>query len=337
MKKVLYYFKSLSRLNFSAFFKTVSKISKRSNKSKIRIFFDIIICSFKYSSGYVDYDLFHFEDLTNKQRKTYITRGINIAYVRKLNDPKYFLDFDDKILFNKKFKKFIGREFLDLQECTYEDFEKFVSEHKIVMAKPIDGSGGVGIEKLDFNKNIDIKAKYDELIKNKCYLIEECLVQCEQMNKLGSSSVNTLRLVTVTNDKGVNIMIRVVRMGNGINSVDNFHSGGMYTVFDENGVITKPAIDREGNVYENHPTTGEKIVGFQIPFYKESIELVKEACKVVPQIKYIGFDVALLEDGPVLIEGNHLPGYDLYQSKIHLNEKKEGLKPLFDKVINNQD
>ena len=337
MKKFLNYFRALFRIDLKSMFRVINKVSKRSKKSRIYLFFDMIICSIKYYSGYVDYDLFHFEDLNAEQRKTYITRGINESYVRKLNDPQYFSLFDDKILFNKRFRKYIGRDFLDLQECTFEDFEKFVDAHKIVMAKPIDGSGGKGIEKIDFSSIVDIKSKYDELISNRCFLIEECLVQCQQMNKLGSNSVNTLRLVTITNDKGVHIMARVVRMGNGINFVDNFHSGGMYTVFDENGIITKPAIDREGNIYNYHPVTGEKIVGFQIPFYKEAIELVKEASQVVPQIKYIGFDVALLEDGPVLIEGNHLPGYDLYQSKIHLNEKKEGLKPLFDKVINNQE
>ena len=333
MKKIKYIFKRLKRMDIKAMFVTVGKVHKRSKKSRIVIFFDMIYCSFKYLAGYTDYFLFYFEDLNKKQRSTYVTGGVNTNYIKKLNNPEYYKYFRDKILFNETFKAYLKRDYIDLVTCKYEDFEKFVNKHKVLIVKPVDNTGGFGISKITIDKNTNVKKLYDELIENKTTLVEECVKQHKDMNKMCSASVNTLRLVTVNINGDVHIMLRAIRIGNGINPVDNFHSGGLFSYFDENGVINNIAADREGIIYKKHPVSGVDIVGFKIPYYKEAIELVKKAAMVVPEIGYVGFDVAIGEDGPLIIEGNEFPGYDIYQSKVHLSESKEGLKPFFDEVI----
>ncbi len=333
MKKVTYYIKRLFQMNYMNFFSTIKKIHKRSGKNSIYLFFDIIICSIKYTAGYTDYFLFYFEGLSSKQRATYITRGVNNNYLKTLNDSSYYPYFRNKIKFNKKFKEYLNREYLYLEECTFDDFEKFVKKHKTIMVKPIGLSGGYGVEKLEIKKNSNIKDIYNKLIENKQLLVEQLIIQHKKMSELCPSSVNTLRIVTIRKNGKTTVMLRAIRIGNGINPVDNFHQGGMYSLFDETGKITKPAMDREGKLFEKHPTTNVKIEGFVIPFYKEVVELAIKLSAVIPQVGMTGWDFAITEDGPSLIEGNELPGYDIYQSKIHLNEKKEGLKPLFDKVI----
>ncbi len=45
-----------------------------------------------------------------------------------------------------------------------------------------------------------------------------------------------------------------------------------------------------------HPVTGEVIVGFQIPFWNQIIELVKELAYVVPQVRYVGWNIAITEN-----------------------------------------
>ena len=333
MKKIKYIFKRLKRMNIKAMFTTIGKVHKRSKKSRIVIFFDMIYCSFKYLAGYTDYFLFYFEDLNRKQRSTYITRGINTNYIKQLNNREYYKYFRDKVLFNDTFKEYIKRDYIDLTRSSLDEFKKFLNKNKTVIIKPVDETGGFGISKLTVDKKLDINKLYKELIETKRTLVEECVKQHKEMDKLGASSVNTLRIVTILSDGKVNIMLKCIRMGNGINPVDNFHSGGMYTFFDDNGLISQKAVDREGQVYSVHPYTKEKIVGFKIPYVKEAIKMCKEAALKIPEIRYIGFDIAIGENGPLIIEGNELPGYDLYQSKVHLSESKEGLKPLFDKVI----
>lgn len=319
-------------MDYKNFFVTINKVHKRSGKNRIFLFFDMINCSIRYSAGYTDYFLFYFEELNHNQRKTYITRGVNNGYLKTLNDSSYYHFLRNKIEFNQKFKKYLNREFLDLRSVSFKEFQKFIQKHSTIMVKPIGLSGGYGVEKIDTTKE-DAKKLYQKLKEKEQFLVEEYILQHKEMARLCPTSVNTLRIVTIRKNNKTTIMLRAIRIGNGVNPVDNFHQGGMYSLFDEKGYITKPAMDREGTLFEYHPTTHVKIEGFQIPYYKEAVQLAVQLSAVIPQIGMAGWDVAISEKGPVLIEGNELPGYDIYQSKIHLNEKKEGLKPVFDKVV----
>ena len=51
-------------------FDKIDDVSKKSNMSKIRIFFDMIWCGFRYGAGYMDYDVIGFYKLNSKQRDT---------------------------------------------------------------------------------------------------------------------------------------------------------------------------------------------------------------------------------------------------------------------------
>lgn len=112
--------------------------------------------------------------------------------------------------------------------------------------------------------------------------------------------------------------------------VDNFNSGGMVAPVDEiTGIVSQVAIDKQKNVYEKHPATGEKIKGFKFPYWEEAIDMCKEACQEIPDMGYVGWDVAFTPDGPVFVEGNEFPGHDIYQLPEHTPDKI-GMMPKFD-------
>ena len=332
----MYYIKRLFSMNYKQMLTIVDKVHRRSGKSKIFIFFDMILCSILYQAGYMDYYVFCFEDLKPNIRKTFITRGVNNQYIRTMNNREYYHLFDNKIEFNHLFQKFLNRDYLDLNTSSLEEFQIFTKKHPIFMAKPVDLQCGKGIEKIKVKENTNLKNLYQKLIENKQVLVEEYVLQHSKMNELFPYSVNTLRIVSAYKNGKTTILFRAIRIGNGKNVVDNFNHGGMYSVVNEKGIIEKPAIDKNGVIYTEHPVTKTEIVGFQIPYFKEAIAMVKEAAKVVPEVGLVGFDIAITEKGPVMIEGNQLPGYDIYQSKIHLNNDGTGMKPLFDQVIYNK-
>ncbi len=333
MSKIKYYIGRLKEANFDSLKWAINEVHKRSGISRIIIFFDMVFCSFKYLAGYMDYYYYYFESADAQTRKSFITRGINNSYIKKLNDPKYGEIFDDKIKFNEVFKDYIKRDFLDLRETSLEDFQKFVKLHPIIILKPINLQCGKNIEKITITKEMNLEDIYENAIKNEQYLIEECVLQHDKLNELFPYSVNTLRIVTARVNKKTTILFRAIRIGSGKNVVDNFNHGGMYSIINESGVITKPAIDKKSNIYTEHPVTKTRITGFTIPYFKEAIKLCEKASQKIPQVGLVGWDIAITQYGPLLIEGNNFPGYDIYQSRIHLDENGHGLRPLFDKVI----
>ena len=101
---------------------------------------------------------------------------------------------------------------------------------------------------------------------------------------------------------------------------------------EKTGIIKFPAMDKKKNIYYEHPMTKTKIVGFKIPKYKEAIKLVKIAAKVIPEIRYVGWDIAITKDGPVIMEGNEYPSYGLVQYYL-FNDEHEGHLAQISKIL----
>lgn len=338
MPSISYFVKRLGTMNYKKMFERIDLVKTKCNKTKIGIFFDMVWCGFRYGAGYVDYDVIGFYKLSKKQRKTMLTRGINNKFVKELNEKEYWHIFNNKNEFNEKFNKFLKRDYIypisDKKEKTLE----WIKNHKIFFAKPNDGQCGKNIEKINTEEwNNDFEKLYNHIKENKLELLEEAVIQCDEMNKLNPSSVNTVRMVSVMNKKGeVTILATFSRIGNG-KVVDNFNSGGMTAKIDvENGKIIEDAINKEGTIFENHPITGTKIKGFQIPYWKEAKEMVVEAAKLSDHVRYVGWDVGMSVKGPVLIEGNQFPGHDIYQVAEKIGKDDIGILPMFEKAINDK-
>lgn len=326
MNKIKYILRCIKTLNYKSMIKIAKKISKENNKLFIFILIDMIYCGFKYGAGYYDYQEFEFYNLNKEERKTYLTRAKNNLIVRTYNKKEDFNILDDKILFNDIFNEYIKRDYLKVDN--FEEFKKFTDKHKEFIAKPISGEGGKGIMKYEVDDNVE--SLYNVIKSLKQELIEEVIIQHPEINKLYDGSVNTLRLFTFNDGEDTYILNSVFKIGNG-GCTDNFSSGSMYTFVNDRGIVTVPAIDQEDKIYEDHPITQKKIIGFKVPYYKEACNMVKEASELAPTIKYIGWDVAITPDGPVIIEGNSFPG--VFQIKPSLSKTKEGLIPKYKKYM----
>ena len=333
MKKLKFLFSRIFSLNYGAFFKNINEIHKETKKSRIWLFFDMIHCGIKYGAGHMDYRLCSFYDLTPEQRATYVTRGVNNAVVGMLNDKAYVNIFEDKREFNKTFADFIGRKWIDMKNASKEEFFEFAKGLDVFISKPADDCCGRGVEKIKISDYESLDAVYDHLVENGSGIAEEFIVQHHGIAEINPYSVNSLRVVTVRVEGVSNLLYAFIRIGNGRAIVDNINNGGMAAPIDlDTGVITHPGYDKNKICYDVHPDTGCKIVGREIPFWKESAELCLKASAVVPQVGYVGWDVAVTEKGPILIEGNPFPGHDILQMPPHVPDKI-GMLPRYKKFI----
>ena len=96
----------------------------------------------------------------------------------------------------------------------------------------------------------------------------------------------------------------------------------------ETGTVIDRALDKQKNLYVNHPATGTPIQGFRFPDWDKARALVEQAAQVIPEVGYVGWDVCFTPQGPCLVEGNQFPGHDIYQLPVHTPDKI-GIMPRF--------
>ena len=294
----------------------INVVHQKSGKNKLATFFDMLGCSIRYGAGYNDYIIFEFYKIKAKQRKTYLTRLKNKRMVMTLNDEKYSYIFDEKNVFDKKFKEFMGREIHDLADIGYSEFEKFIQGKEDFFAKPYIGESGKGIEKIhvaDFSSTEKLYQYVTDPEKN-FGVIEEVIVQHPQVSKIYPYSLNCLRVVTLVNDGEAHILYAVFKMGNNGKFVDNLENGGLACHFDlDKGIITGQGHTSALVNYDAHPATGIQFVGYQLPYMDEVKEMAKKAAMVIPEFRYVGWDICITPNGPAIVEGNDYPAYDFPQ------------------------
>ena len=332
MNKIKYLFRFISKMNFGRLFKSISQVAKENKKPSIVIFFDMIWCALRYGAGYLDYNNFNFAKMPGKRRKTFVTRGINNEYIRKLNNKADYDKFENKVKFNTLFKDYIGRRWVFLKDISAADFAEFVSDKQAVMAKPMDALCGHGVEKINL-AGVDSTELYDRLTQSGQLLVEEYITQHSEISRIYSGSVNTIRIVTLSCPDEVHVMFRGLRMGSGNSVVDNFHFGGMIAILNEKGEIIADAVNEKNEIFAAHPDSKVAFKDLRIPFLKEAEEMAKKAARLVSGIRYIGWDVAITENGPVFIEANHNPAYDFFQTRAYMAKHEFGLLPRFEKVL----
>lgn len=297
--------------NLKKFRNNLKEISKKENKSTFYLFNHFLITFLKSGCGYSDYLNYQLYNKTFKEISEYVTIKHQDKFYEIVSPAKYKTFFTIKPNFLNNFKNFINRDFFE--DGSIEDLEKFLSNNEEFMVKPKDGLGGMGVYK-EYKKNIKDINEFYNYLKNNNLFIEEYVKQNEDINKLCKESVNTIRIMTFSYNGKSEIVYAAMRIGNGVNNVDNFHQGGMGCKIDlEKGILIGDAIDKDLNHFVVHPKSKVKFDGFKIPYWEEAKKLVLDASKVNNNIHLVGWDVAITDDGPTLIEGNRRPGFDLIQ------------------------
>ena len=332
MGRLSYMMKRAAKMDYGAMLKTANMLHKKTGKSRIWLLADMAKCAARYNAGYIDYKIAEMYRLDDAQRATQITRGISNGIVARMNDRKFWHFFDNKTEFNQLFAAQVKRGWLNLLEASEEDFAQFLEGRGDIICKPIDGSSGQGILKCTPEEYGDPKALYQRLREASIGIVEDKVIQHPAIAALCPTSVNTIRVATMLGDKKEGIVYAYIRIGNG-KVMDNVDCGGMAAPVDiETGVITGVGANKAGETYEIHPMTGTKIPGTQIPYWEDVKTMCLNAMHVVPQVRFVAWDVAITEDGPVFIEGNSFPSHAIPQFAAHFPDGI-GILPRFEEFI----
>lgn len=306
-KYLVYYFKMMDWPKYRKFFRYTSKLTGRGT---IGIFCDSIRCVYKYNIGAIDYFLFRFFEKDPEERAKWVGTGYKYEYDLVMNPKSTRHVLENKIHFYDSYAAFVLHSV-----CTIEDIKNKTESARVVLENPTgkivvkDSLGQCGWD-VEIIKSADFD--YDSLykyMKSKGFdLAEEFIVQHSDISRLSDSGVNTVRIISQVN-KDNEVEILGARMRISVNTwVDNLASGNIATSVDlETGRIDSLGIysDITKDRVSHHPVSGVELIGYQLPLWEESLDLVKRASLHRPENRAIGWDVVLTEKGPELLEGNH--------------------------------
>lgn len=289
-----------------------------------------------YNSYGLDILNFHESESFLSHYEFNMIRNSQMKISNKINKSDYSAMLTDKYVFNKYIKSVMGNEFtpkvigLNYDGKIYhedskkvlilEDFLKDLNDK--VIFKPINEASGRGVYLVEKKNNhlfINNKRKNIEdlqnIIINMSMIIEEVLENHHRILNLNPYSLSTVRIITIRDGSlggsltdQISVFAGYLRTSSKSNvPADNNGQGGISIgVNMDTGCLKKIGVfDKKfGTTCYSHPLTQKDFEDFLLPTWNEAIDLVKTAHKHFYGVKSIGWDVAITEDGPKLIEGN---------------------------------
>lgn len=332
LKRIIYFGYYLKKLNRPLFGKFLDHAKKETGKGSFFFYKDIIANSLKYNISILEYFQFGFykPDCTEEQKAAWAGTGYMYEFQKFMNPPQYRDLLEDKTVFDKTYGKFMHHLVVSLEDLKNDKSlgqRVLDTRSKKIVFKIKDGGCGRRVF-------VDDAGKYttDSLIsymgENDYDLVEEFVQQHEVINNLAPTALNTVRIITQLRPNG-EVAVVGCRLRISVHGVtDNLAAGNIAAVINpETGIITSDGVYSDITKHDEsiHPVTKLKIAGTQIPFWKESIALVKEIAALDSRNRSVGWDLAITSTGPDIIEGNREWCKLLYQLPAH-----KGLKSVLD-------
>lgn len=324
-ERVNYFVERARVLQPQAVVERAKEVARRQQRWWPRVLSDMLWEAGTHNTNFQDYVDWDFVLLSNGERRTYLTNAISGYLAERFNEPEFRTLFEHKIKFNARFSEYLGREWFDISNSSEDELKRFIARHDRFIAKEPVSNSGYGVA-LYHSKDInDVSAFAKELTEKGQVLLEEYIVQHEGLAAVCPGIVNTTRVTTFLDGDDVHIISYAQKFGVGEGASDQQAFGGFFTLLDENGRSKGPGYGSHQHIYHDHPVTGASITDFVLPQSDEVLALVERACKEVPQIRYIGWDVVVTPKGPILVEGNWVPG--AYENKLTATGVRTGSLP----------
>lgn len=151
-------------------------------------------------------------------------------------------------------------------------------------------------------------------------LLQPCISNHEEIRRLTGETLLCVRVITTRlPGEAPEPVIAYVAIPAGDAVVANFTQGNesLAASVDPNSGAIGFAFSKDiGDVrraLDAHPKTGRRIPGFRIPDWNAGRTLAVRAHHSLEKIACVGWDLAFTDEGPLLIEGNVVPGIESIQ------------------------
>lgn len=286
---------------------------------------------FKSKGYYLKNTYWHryYSGLSGQFHKNYIPYDIFKPRIdAKLNQRKLWPALQDKNLSYKLFWEFNqpkcivqninGFYFVDDKHVGFKEAINACNsiKEKLIIKPTVHTGGGKMVNAFKVNNSITTYKNYSvaELFAfyKKDFIVQNFLEQSTHLRKLNPSSLNTLRIVSYLNNKGVHILSSVLRIGKAGSSTDNFSKGGFFCGIDNDGTLSGKGYSPKDEVV-TETNTGIPLSKFHVPNYEKVKAMVQSMHHVVPYFRIISWDIGINKDDmPYLIEHNSIgQGVDL--------------------------
>jgi len=311
---------------------------KCSGKSMMHIIFEAL--SLRYGPGrlglaeYLDYSLFDDSKYDAEQKRSFAGWRLQ-RYIDELTPRDWWSVIEDKVVLGL-YLRGLGFPTPDIMAVYAEsrrfnkiktlknrdDLLKYLVRDAVfpLFGKPV--RQGHGIDAMSLIRHVDngsIQLGNGEIescesitarivqYSSKGYLFQELLRPHPDTVIVCGDRLTSLRMTVMMDQDVPNLLFSQWKVPVGRNMVDNT---GMYNIVAPvdlpSGLIAMAyLVDQQGqSQIKTHPDVGVSLEGFVIPDFSEACELCLKAARSLPDIAVQGWDVAITDAGPVLIETN---------------------------------
>lgn len=291
---------------------------------------------------YLMYKLYDRAKWTDDARSRFISADLHWPTIDKCNDRQWWSVTEDKWLSSsilgahgipqpKNAAVFdrSARAYPDVPKLEgAEDLRNFLttSAEFPLFAKNLNGMWSAGAVRLsgctethvmvDGRDPVTFDDLATEIFGDRGYLIQHC-VKPHSFFKGITDAVATVRCVNLITDEGLAVPATVLKLPMGNNVADNFwRAGNLLCHLDpETGEVLKIVSSRNGDLtyHDTLPGHDRDLVGECLPHWQALRNVNEQVARMHAVNRFGSTDIALTEDGPVVIEVNNGSAFELVQ------------------------
>ncbi len=256
-----------------------------------------------YSEKYIPASIYNTEIVyrLNKYqfRHAYVDKGFYDTLFPDINRPRTIIKNVNGYYYDERYP-------LTIEEA----LERCCNLKEAIIKPTLGGTWGKGVQLLRIedglvtNLNCTLKDLFSQYKHS--FIVQERLQQHEDVARLNPTSLNTIRVLSIRMGIEIVVLYAVVRIGRKGEVVDNETAGGIKADINLlTGKIKGPAFGSPKEGLMHATDVGTVLEGYQLPSFKELLDMVKEMHSRLPYFDLVGWDMSIDKNGkPALIEWN---------------------------------